>query len=95
MNNREEIEELKEEIKTLEEEIEDLENGENTEEYDEMLDEQGDVCIGSLTYAPSLVLKETDPTAYRCGLIDYNDSRMTEIKDEIEEIKESIKELEE
>lgn len=47
------------------EEIEDL--------YVESLDEQGDIRIGSLTYAPSHVLRMTDPIAYRVGLSDFAD----------------------
>lgn len=43
--------------------------------YDNMLDEFCDtVRIGSLTYAPSDVLRKTDPIAYRCGFLDYMDS---------------------
>lgn len=43
------------------------------EQYDEMLDEQGDIHIGSLTYSPSQVLKEVDPIAYRCGFSDVQE----------------------
>lgn len=43
------------------------------EDYCAFLDEE-QVHIGSLTYEPSDVLKAVDPTAYRCGLIDYADS---------------------
>jgi hypothetical protein len=40
--------------------------------YDNMLDECFEtVRIGSLTYAPSDVLRKTDPIAYRCGFLDY------------------------
>jgi hypothetical protein len=43
--------------------------------YDEMIDETCDtVQIGSLQYDPSHVLKNVDPTAYRCGFVDYLDS---------------------
>ena len=41
------------------------------EQYDELLDEQGDIKIGLLTYSPSDVLKAVDPIAYRVGLADY------------------------
>ena len=44
----------------------------DTEElWDDCLDEQGPVCIGSLEYSPSQVLKEVDPIAYRCGMSDF------------------------
>ena len=45
-----------------------------TEEYDEMLDEEGEVSIAGYSFNPSSALKELDPTAYRCGLLDYVDS---------------------
>ena len=46
-----------------------------TEMYDEMLDECcGPVKIGTLEYSAAHTLKEVDPTAYRCGMVDYEDS---------------------
>jgi hypothetical protein len=45
------------------EEVEDL--------YREALDEQGDILIGTLAYAPSQVLEAVDPIAYRVGLSDF------------------------
>ncbi|HTF53580.1 MAG TPA: hypothetical protein VK735_39560 [Pseudonocardia sp.] len=45
------------------------------ERYDDMIDEiDGPVTIGELTYQPSRVLREIDPTAYRCGFNDWADS---------------------
>lgn len=41
--------------------------------YDQALDEQGTIQIGSLTYYPSDVLKAVDPIAYRVGLSDFED----------------------
>lgn len=43
------------------------------EQYNDALDDCGMIKIGILEYAPSLVLKSVDPTAYRCGLADYID----------------------
>lgn len=49
------------------------------EQYDEMLDEvYGEIKIGTLTFSPSRVLRELDPTAYRIGLSEYEDSLMEE-----------------
>jgi len=43
--------------------------------YDEMLRETcGEIKIGSLTYDADHVLKQVDPTAYRCGFVDWLDS---------------------
>lgn len=54
------------------------------EQYDEALDEQGMITIGSLEYYPSLVLERVDPIAYRCGFTDWLDS-MEYTTDESEE----------
>jgi chromosome segregation ATPase len=72
--------------------------------FNEALDEQGDIKIGNLTYSPSHVLKQVDPTAYRCGLIDYTDSVFTdnpsaypeykELEDEIADLESKISDLE-
>ena len=43
------------------------------DEYCDVLNDEP-VRIGSLTYDAADVLKAVDPTAYRCGLIDYADS---------------------
>ena len=42
--------------------------------YKDMLDEYP-VVIGSLEYSGSHVLQNIDPIAYRCGFLDYVDSR--------------------
>lgn len=43
--------------------------------YDDMLDESYDeIKIGSFTFTPSQVLLNCDPTAYRCGISDYQSS---------------------
>ena len=86
------IEELKEDIKKLEEEKERLENNENTDEYDEMLDDTGQGAeIGGLTFEPSRILKELDPTAYNVGISDWNDNRISETEEEIDEKQEELK----
>ena len=54
--------------------IESKSESELMELYDESLDEMDDIRIGSLTYNPATVLKEVDPTAYRCGFNDWLDS---------------------
>lgn len=47
--------------------------------YDDMIDGCDDlVVIGSMTYAPSRVLKDTDPIAYRCGFNDWLDAVMSD-----------------
>lgn len=47
---------------------------EATQLYRDMLDEvYGEINIG-VTFQPSAVLEEMDPTAFRCGFADYMDS---------------------
>ena len=48
--------------------------------FDEMLDEEGDIHIGSLTYSPSWVLKQVDPIAYRTGINELEDSLMEDFE---------------
>jgi hypothetical protein len=57
------------------------------EQYDEMLDECfGEIKVGYLTFAPSRVLKEMDPVAYRCWFNDWMDSQnLTADEDEADE----------
>jgi len=88
----EEIEEIKNgELYEAQERHEYVENGLNTDEYDEMLDD----CHGEfMGYVASQILKHTDPTAYRCGLADYNDEELNRLSDEINDFKAQIQELE-
>ena len=65
------------------------------DQYCEMLNEDGDIIIGSLRFSPSDVLKEMDPTAYRLGLLDYVDGLDIDDDPEYERLKENLEELEE
>jgi hypothetical protein len=58
----------KKEIETWEPDIDDYED-----QYCDAIDEQGDIVICGMKYSPSATLEVIDPTAYRCGLIDYVD----------------------
>ena len=98
------IEELTAQAKALQSQIDhfELDPDDYTEQYDQMLDEvHGDFLGMNASY----ILKETDPTAYRCGLLDYLDSldqdeekmendSCLELFEELEEIKSKIEELE-
>lgn len=78
-----------ERIQELKEELEKLENGDNEEEYNTMLDDLYEPYkIGNISFDASRVLKELDPIAYNCGLSDFNDERITEIEEELEELEE-------
>ena len=80
---------LNEELEELKTELQGLENNENIEEYDAMIDEIG---IDFEIYAPSYILKEVDPTAYRCGHSDFNDEKITELEQDIKDKEEEIEE---
>jgi predicted nucleic acid-binding Zn-ribbon protein len=91
------IEAKKEEIKAKQKEIDnfELDVDDYVEQYEEMINETNEtVKIGSLEYEPAYVLKEVDPTAYRCGLNDYVDSiDKTELTDYMD-LEEELEELE-
>ena len=57
--------------------------------YDEMLDECSDSCAMCKQFGASRILKEMDPTAYRCGLVDYTDSLCRDGRDSLIEIGDS------
>lgn len=64
------------------------------DQFDEMLDESiPEIEIGCLTYSPSHVLKNVDPTAYRCSLNDFVDSLDVEDSDEYKALQEEIDQL--
>lgn len=64
------------------------------DEFDDMLDSQGDVVIGGLRYSPSHVLKNIDETAYRCGLLDYVDGINTASHQDYIKLVEELENLE-
>jgi polyhydroxyalkanoate synthesis regulator phasin len=80
MNSR--ILELEWEIEKLEDRISELEKDISNFELDpydfedlyiDSMDSEGAVNVAGLEFMPSDIIKEMDPTAYRCGLIDFVD----------------------
>jgi hypothetical protein len=73
---------------------------------DEMLDADGDICIGGVYFVRSQILKEMDPIAYAEVCSNYIDARLVDLQDdldrldpeldadEVESIQEMIEELE-
>lgn len=53
-----------------------------TEMYEEALNEQGPVRIGTLEYDQAFALKRVDPIAYRKGLLDYANSLAEDISED-------------
>ena len=98
------IAELTAQAKALQTQIDgfELDPDDYTEQYDDMLDEWHGDFLGMNA---SHILKEMDPVAYRCGLLDYLDSLdqdeekmnnddYAELIEELEEIESKIEELE-
>jgi predicted ribosome quality control (RQC) complex YloA/Tae2 family protein len=93
MNKLEELKaaivEKKREIDTFELDVDDYED-----QYCECLDEEGPVKVAGLTFDVSTIIRELDPTAYRCGLNDYVDSIEKEETEEYKKLEEELEELE-
>ena len=99
------IAELTAQAKVLQNQIDnfELDPDDYVDQYEESLDD----CHGDfLGMNASYILKEMDPVAYRCGLLDYldgldqdeekmNNDECLELFEELEEIKSKIEELEE
>lgn len=78
-----------------------------TEMVDELLDSEGDVNIGNLSYSRSYILKNVDPIAYREVCLEVVNSEIENLQyeldrldpetdaDEVEDYKERIAALEE
>ena len=98
------IAELAQQAKALQAQIDnfELDPEDYTDQYDDMLD---DVHGEFLGMNASYILKEMDPVAYRCGLLDYLDrldqdeekmdnDKCLELFNQLEEIESEIEELE-
>ena len=74
---------------------------EHEEDYKENLDSEGEVNVCGLTFLPSQIIEELDPTAYRCGLIDYadrleasSDPKYQKLEEELETLEDELADLE-
>lgn len=63
------------------------------DQFDEMLDESGEVSVGYTSFYPSRILKELDPIGYRCGLTDFVDSLDVEDSDEYQSLQSEIDDI--
>lgn len=64
------------------------------DEFDDMLDEQGDIEIVGIRYNPSNVLKNVDPAAYQTEFNNWVDSLDEESFPEYVEMREELEEAE-
>lgn len=103
------IAEVEEQIVNKQVEIESKQNEINSFEYECSDDEFSDyidsiypeVNIGSLSFNPSEIMKELDPTAYRCGKSDYESEydlddceEYTDLKGDLENLESDLEDLE-
>lgn len=101
---RREIAEKKEEIAEVKKAINNFDPAEHVseDEFDEWLDEGGDIDICGLKYRASYALKEIDPIAYRELFSNYCDSRSrdgdipayVELEEQLEELEDELDSLE-
>ena len=69
--------------------------------YKESLDSEGPVNVAGMQFDASRIIEELDPTAYRCGLVDYVDSidkaedaGYIELTEELETLEDELSDLE-
>ncbi len=86
------LEELNQELERLKDERQQLEDGENEEEYLNILNEK-EILIGGSLYGEGNLIKELDETAFYCGLSDYNDARLTDLEEEISNLEDEIQDF--
>ena len=108
---RAEVEMKQHEIRKMQSQIADKEKQQNSieldpddfaDQFDDMLDGSGTVEAGGYSFYPSRILKELDPTAYRCGLNDYVDAVFDAsetddykaLQEEIDQLQSDIEDLE-
>lgn len=84
----------KAEIAAKNAEMENFEISVSDNDYDDYLDSEGEVKVAGLTFYPSYIIKNCDPTAYRCGKIDYEDSLDKEDDEEYQDLRSELEELE-
>lgn len=91
------IKELKELITETKEEIQDYEcmEQDKEDEYKQYLDDTHNIIeIGDITLLPSDVLKKCDPIAFDCGFNDWADVEITNLNDELEDLKSKLEDAE-
>ena len=69
----------------IEKEVEEQIDAIDEEEYNESLDDMGEISVGNLTFYPSDILKNCDPIAYDIGFTEYQDFRREDIEQEVRE----------
>jgi len=95
IEKRTELLEVKQAIHAKQIEIRNFSYESSDDEYDSYLDEcYGDIDVCGNTYSASYALKELDPTAYRCGKVDYDSEKDLDDVEEYQELTQELEELE-
>jgi hypothetical protein len=63
-----------------------MRNDDILEMVDEMLDIEGDVIIGNLTFSRSEIVKRLDPVAYRIIVNEMIDNHIDELRDDMDSL---------
>jgi predicted nucleic acid-binding Zn-ribbon protein len=91
------------EIDAKEKELENFEIDVDDHEadYKDALDSDGPVNVAGMKFDTHRIIEELDPTAYRCGLVDYVDSlekdddpKYQELTEELEILQDELSDLE-
>jgi predicted nucleic acid-binding Zn-ribbon protein len=94
------IEDLQEQIEQKQDELNNLEI--DAEDYEDQYNDMLDECYPELfNMLPSDILRQCDPIAYRCGLVDYvysidirDTNEYQELEQEIEDLEDELSDLE-
>ena len=74
----------------IEKEVEEQIDAIDEDEYNESLDDMGEISVGNLTFYPSDILKNCDPIAYDVGFTEYQDFRREDIEADVREELEAL-----
>lgn len=74
----------------IEKEVEEQIDAIDEDEYNESLDDMGEISVGNLTFYPSDILKNCDPIAYDIGFTEYQDYRREDIEADVREELEAL-----
>jgi predicted nuclease with TOPRIM domain len=94
-SKQEKLEEIESELDEVTEKMDNFEIDpyDFEDRYQDMINDcYGDVNLGGMSWSADYVLRELDPTMYKCGLLDYVDSID---KEDVEKYKELMEEQEE
>ena len=71
------------------EKLEEQVSWECEDNYDYFIDDcYEEIEVMGMTFSPSYALKQLDEVAYRCGFNDYTDSRLSDVKYDLENYEE-------